>query len=78
MYYYEVAPLKIVRQTAHVFTYHSSVVLDAGAIVSVPVGTRSHIGVVMGSVPRPAFETRELGKAIYDVPLPRALLAAAS
>lgn len=78
MYYYEVAPLKIVRQTAHVFTYHSSVALDTGAIVSVPVGTRSHIGVVMGSVPRPAFETRELGKAIYDVPLPRALLAAAS
>lgn len=74
MYYYEVAPLKIVRQNAHVFTYHADTKLSVGSIVSVPVGNRSHTGVIIRSVARPAFTTRALGAHLYPSPLPNALL----
>ena len=60
MQYYEVAPVKVVRATSSVFTYHSEAVLPVGKVVSVPIGTRSMIGVIIRSVTKPSYETKPI------------------
>lgn len=77
MFFYEVAPTKVVREGVDVFTYHSPEALAIGLIVMTPVGKTSLTGVVMRAVSKPAYQTRQIGEAIYSRPLPPALLATA-
>lgn len=77
MYYYEVAPIKIVRAGAAVFTYHFEAQLNPGTIVKVPVGTQSVTGVVMQEVSKPEFSTKALDSVLEKQPLPPALLSTA-
>lgn len=77
MQYYEVAPTKIVRQNAQVFTYHSDDNLPTGTIVTIPVGKTSRTGVVMRKVTMPTFSTRAITSCVVDIALPAALLATA-
>lgn len=77
MHYYEVAPTKIVRSNAQIFTYHSEDTLPIGAIVTIPIGKTSCLGVVMRKTHTPAFTTRAIAARVIETPLPSPLLATA-
>ncbi len=77
MHYYEVAPTKIIRTGAQVFTYHSQSELEVGSIVTIPVGKSSCTGVVVQATAKPNFETREILSLISNQPLPPALVQTA-
>lgn len=78
MHYYEVAPTKIVRSEATVFTYAHTALIPAGSIVRIPVGSRELIGIVMRKVSQPQFEAKDISE-VFDAPaLPPQLLELAS
>lgn len=77
MYYYEVAPTKIVRAGTDTFIYESDAQLAPGTIVTIPVGTRQQIGLVMHHVDRPSFTTKPISTVVETLPLPPALVATA-
>ena len=71
MFFYEVAPTKIVRQDASTLTYHSETALPVGAIVEIPVGQkRTLLGVIMKQSPKPNYATKAITKQIVSTPLP--------
>ncbi len=70
MYYYEVAPNKIVRSAADTFTYASEKELAIGALVEIEVGKTSLTGVIMHQVARPDYQTKSISRTIEDAPLP--------
>lgn len=74
MFYYEVAPTKIVRSGSDTFTYHSATRLQPGHIVAIPVGKQTLIGIIISEVTKPVYQTREISSQIYMNPLPRPLL----
>lgn len=78
VYYYEVSPTTIVRAQADVFTYHAEEVLQLGAIVTIPVGTKTLTGVVTRVVDRPSYDTKAITTVVESVPLPSPLLALAA
>ena len=41
MYYYEVAPTRIIRASSAAFTYASNQLVNIGQLVIIPVGKRS-------------------------------------
>lgn len=73
MYYYEVAPTRLIRPNAATFTYHSNSELAVGTIVKIPVGKSSSLGVVMEAVGKPTYETREISAVVTSLPLPSQL-----
>lgn len=77
MYYYEVAPTRIIRAGADVFTYHFDNPLPNGTIVKIPVGKQNYLGVIMRRVSKPGFPTKPLSDAIETAPLPARLLRTA-
>lgn len=76
MEYFEVAPLKIVRLTSGVFTYHaqSSQAITEGQVVLIPVGKKELQGLVVKKVPKPDYETKEIIHVVESAPLPRPLI----
>ena len=74
MYYYEVAPTRIVRAGADVFTYASNERFSVGMVVTVPVGKTTAIGIVIGEVAKPTFDTKEVIKGVSPKPIPAHLL----
>ena len=78
MYYYEVAPNRIVRPGSDTFTYRSSEPCQPGHIVEVPVGTKKVIGVIITEVQEPDYATKEILSYVEEQPLPRPLLAVAT
>ncbi|MBP6038406.1 MAG: primosomal protein N' [Candidatus Saccharimonas sp.] len=78
MYYYEVAPLSIVRAEHASFTYHTTVLLDIGTFVLVPVGKKSLTGIIIKETTQPSYPTKPLAD-ILDIPvLPKQLVTTAS
>lgn len=77
MYYYEVAPTKIIRPSSAVFTYASEYALPSGQLVMVPVGKQTHLGLVMREVERPHYDTRLIDTALDIPPLPVELIETA-
>ena len=77
MYYYEVAPTKIIREGSDVFTYDSEEDLPLGTLVKVPIGKQSITGVIMHAVKKPSFETKPLDSIVEIVPMPPHLLQTA-
>ncbi len=75
--YYDVAPTAIVRQDADVFTYASKEKLSVGSIVTVPIGKKILIGVVMHEAVKPNYATKEIISVIETVSLPPELVALA-
>lgn len=73
-FYFEVAPLKIVRANSEVFTYVSKEKLEIGQIVQIPVGKKNMFGVVFKEVEKPDFETREILKIVEKTPIPKHLI----
>lgn len=60
MHYYEVAPTAIIRPGTDAFTYSSDLVLVVGEIVTIPIGKKSYNGVIVSTVARPKFETKDI------------------
>ena len=77
MYYYEVAPTKVVRAGSDTFTYHSPSPLAAGLLVLVPVGKTSLVGIVVKKTHKPTYTTRPITATVDDTPLPAPLLKTA-
>lgn len=74
MQYYEVAPLKLIRANAAVFTYSHDNTLTPGSFVMVPVGKSIVQGVVVARVLKPPFDTKPITEVSAIPPLPPALL----
>lgn len=74
MEYYLVSPLKVTRQDSNALTYHGPANLRPGTIVHTPVGKTSVPGVILKATPKPSFDTKPLGDAIEDTPLPPSLV----
>jgi primosomal protein N' (replication factor Y) len=70
MYYYEVAPNQIVRANSASFTYSSESELSIGQIVSISIGKKTLIGVVIRHVSEPSYATKAITSVIEETPLP--------
>ena len=77
MYYYEVAPNRIVRKDSAVLTYASETQLERGQLVLVEIGSRSSPGVVMREVSQPSYDTKVITSLIETTPLPPSLITTA-
>ncbi len=77
MHYYDVAPLKLVRAEANVFTYASDSQITPGQLVTIPVGKSSLTGLVIRSTKKPAFDAKPIEQALDIPPLPQALIETA-
>lgn len=77
MQYYEVAPNRIVRADSTVLTYASATPLEPGHIVSIEIGSRQAVAVVIREVMQPSYDTKEILGLIEPRPLPAALLTTA-
>jgi primosomal protein N' (replication factor Y) len=75
-HYYEVIPKLIVGKNASVLTYESDAALAIGQLVEVPVGKKTALGVVVRSVRKPAFTTREISSVFDELILPTHVLDA--
>ena len=75
MWFYEVAPTKIVRAGSSVFTYHANRELAVGQLVQIPVGKQTLNGLVMRAVSQPDYPTKAIASIIEEtaLPLPREL-----
>lgn len=78
MYYYEIAPLKIVRATSQTFTYMSPEPLALGQLVVVSVGQSLLTGVVMSATKKPSYTVKTIGEALPLPALPIALIDTAT
>lgn len=76
-YYYEVAPNHIARAGDAVFTYSSEQQLKPGHIVSIPLGKKHVIGLVIRAVDKPTFATKSIEQLLENTPLPPPLVALA-
>lgn len=77
MYFYEVAPTKIVRSGVSTFTYNASEKFSVGQLVTIPVGKQTLNGVVMEEVAKPPYDTKEVASVTEQVPLSSALIETA-
>lgn len=77
MHYYEVAPVKIVRATSASFTYCSDAELPVGSLVEIEVGKKTIAGIILRNVKKPSYNTKQIGAAIEETPLPRELITLA-
>lgn len=75
MKFFEVAPLRIVRANADVFTYHSNdTFISAGQIVLIPVGKKEMQGLVIKEVKKPTYETKPITNVVETSALPKSLI----
>jgi primosomal protein N' (replication factor Y) len=74
MHYYEVAPSQIIRAGSTTFTYASPLPLRVGQIVSIEVGKKHCIGIIMRATKKPTYATKQVSAVIEDQPLPLPLL----
>jgi primosomal protein N' (replication factor Y) len=74
MHYYEVAPNKIVRHTSATFTYAYEAELPVGQIVVIEVGKQKLTGIVIRSVSRPAYDTKQITSIVENTALPAPLV----
>ena len=74
MHYYEVSPNQIVRAGSAFFTYASEIPLATGQIVSIEVGKKSLVGVVLRETKKPPYDTKPISSIIEETPLPEPLV----
>lgn len=74
MKFYEVAPVRIIRAGSSVFTYSSETALQPGHIVSIEVGSKTLIGVVIAETTEPTYATKPILGLVEEIPLPRPLV----
>lgn len=74
MYYYEVAPTKIIRQGTDTLTYQFSAEMPLGSLVYVEVGKTKMIGLVIRMVDKPEYSTKPISALLDISPLPKQLI----
>ena len=74
MHYYEVAPNQVVRMESAFFTYASEQLLSIGQLVTIEVGKKTLVGVVLRAAKKPAYETKQIITTIEETPLPLPLV----
>ena len=74
MYYYEVAPVRIIRAKQACFTYHHDQILSIGQLVSVSVGKQILTGIIIRNVSRPNYETKVISSVLPLPPIPKQLI----
>ena len=74
MHYYEVAPNQIVRPGNDVFTYSSNDEYTTGQIVSIEVGKKQMLGVIIRSVSKPSYITKPITNCVEVTPLPTQII----
>lgn len=74
MYYYEVAPTRIVRAGTDVLTYSSETRLVIGTVISIPIGKAVGLGIVIRTAPKPQFETKAITAVVSSQPIPKTLV----
>jgi len=74
MKYYEVAPIRIIRAGSTTFTYSSDSPLSIGQIVTIEVGKKELVGVVMSEVKQPEYATKPISSILEPTPLPGPLV----
>ena len=74
MYYYEVSPTKIVRSDAVVFTYSSENKLEIGVIVTISVGKKNLVSIVLGSANKPDYPVKPILSVVYPQALPSEII----
>lgn len=77
MYYYEVAPNQIVRANSATYTYSYNNELAIGQIVSISVGKKALIGVIVRQVKKPVYKTKPILTIVEETPLPQPLVTLA-
>lgn len=77
MHYYEVAPTQLIRAGSATFTYASETPISVGSIVTVEVGKKSLIGVIIKKVTKPSYSTKQITSILETAPLPIPLIATA-
>jgi primosomal protein N' (replication factor Y) len=77
MHYYEVAPNQIIRSGQDVFTYASEAPIRSGQIVRIEVGKKEMTGLVIRSVPKPTYETKQIQEVVEETPIPPGLVRVA-
>jgi primosomal protein N' (replication factor Y) len=70
VYYYEVAPNRIIRASSSSFTYSSEEPLTPGQVVTVEVGKQILPGIVIRQVTQPSFTTKPITTIVESTPLP--------
>lgn len=74
MWFYEVAPTKIVRSGVSAFTYHATEPLSIGQLVVISVGKQQLNGLIIKQVAKPAYETKLITSVTEEIPLPVSLI----
>lgn len=69
MKYYEVAPLTYIGKDTNVLTYMSKNELPAGTLVLIPLRNKPITGIVLNSVSKPVFKTKEISSVVFDKPV---------
>jgi primosomal protein N' (replication factor Y) len=67
--YYEVSPLLHGGHNEFSFTYYSDQDILPGTFVTIPLGRRSGLGVVMSQAPKPDFTTRAISEMHTNLPI---------
>lgn len=74
MYYYEVAPMLIIRKDSSVYTYSSNESLVIGSVVLVSIGKKEIVGIVIRAVKKPPYETKTVLQILTVKPVPIGLI----
>lgn len=77
MHYYEVAPTQIIRATSASFTYASERPLAVGQLVSIEIGKKIFVGVIVAAVKKPPYDTKQILTIIEGESLPIPLVSLA-
>ena len=78
MNYYLIAPALTFHNSDSLLTYESEQKLNVGQIVTIPLGKKTAIGIVMQSCPKPEFATKPIVNVLYNEALPLKLTKALS
>ncbi|MCA9308977.1 hypothetical protein KC973_01245, partial [Candidatus Saccharibacteria bacterium] len=68
MFYYTICPIGSISGREDTLTYSSESKLPRGAIVIIPFGARTKLGVVLGETTKPQFATKPVGKSPASLP----------
>jgi primosomal protein N' (replication factor Y) len=74
MHYYEVAPIRIIRPGSDSYTYSSESSLSVGTIVTIEVGKKQLIGVVLSTSFKPTYVTKLISSVVEPTHLPIQLI----
>lgn len=76
MNYYLIAPAQTFHNTDSLLTYESEQKLEIGQIVTIPLGKKTALGIVMQACEKPEFATKPITSVLYKEALPLKLTKA--